>query len=203
MASKLSPSIKNLDTWWDLDTWWELTCHQTLSNYDVIIDHAHILFLSEEKKCRRKDYKTRSSSHSMNLVWFTLPHSLKSSQSWDCMLVLEPIIQPRQGPLYTAMNEWGLYILLVTCCKLTRRQPWGTPWVGQSDQHKTAWTRERRRSLGFHVGAVPQWSSSPPLHRALLLSQDHDTNLGTHPEVVPLWMEHNQKHFYQLNAEFQ
>ena len=119
------------------------------------------------------------------------------------VLVLEPIIQLRQGPLYTATNEWGLYILLVTCCTLTRRQPWGTPWVGQSDQHKTAWTRERRRSLGFHVGAVPQWSSSPPLHRALLLSQDHDTNLGTHPEVVPLWMEHNQKHFYQLNAEFQ
>ena len=29
---------------YDLDTWWGLTCHQTPSNYDVILDHVHILF---------------------------------------------------------------------------------------------------------------------------------------------------------------
>jgi len=51
-----------LDSCYDLDTWWEITCHQALSNYDVILDHAHILFLSEEKNCCWKDCKTRSSS---------------------------------------------------------------------------------------------------------------------------------------------
>ena len=52
-----------LDSYYDLDTWCELTCHQTPSNYDVILDHAHIHFLSEEKKCRQKDCKTRSGCH--------------------------------------------------------------------------------------------------------------------------------------------
>jgi len=37
-------------------------CHQMISNYDVILGHTHILFLSEQKNCRRKDCKTRSSS---------------------------------------------------------------------------------------------------------------------------------------------
>ena len=37
------------DTGFILDTWWELTCLQSVSNYDVILDRAHILFLSGEK----------------------------------------------------------------------------------------------------------------------------------------------------------
>jgi len=32
------------------------------SKYDVILDHAHILFLSKEKNCCWKDCKTQSSS---------------------------------------------------------------------------------------------------------------------------------------------
>ena len=27
----------------DLDTWSELTCQPTKSNYDIIVDHVHIL----------------------------------------------------------------------------------------------------------------------------------------------------------------
>ena len=42
-------SVITLDSYYELDTWWELTCHQTMSNYEVILDHAHILFISEEK----------------------------------------------------------------------------------------------------------------------------------------------------------
>ena len=38
-----------LDLYHDLDTWWEIAFHQTKSNYDVIIDHAHT-FLDVKKK---------------------------------------------------------------------------------------------------------------------------------------------------------
>ena len=34
---------------YDLDTWWELTYHQIKTNYGIIINHAHIRFVSEEK----------------------------------------------------------------------------------------------------------------------------------------------------------
>lgn len=124
-------------------------------------------------------YRKLSVSHDIIEPWLNTPS----------MLVLEP--PNRDMRHYTAMKEWRSYIL-VTCCTLTHRQPWGTPWVGRSDQHRTAWTREWRCSLGFHVHAVPQWSSSPPLHRALPLSLGHDIDHGTHPEEVPLKMKHTR-----------
>ena len=56
-------------------TWYWLTCHQTISNYDVILDYAHILFLSEEKKCHQKDWKTQNSS------WYSTFAIAKSNNS--------------------------------------------------------------------------------------------------------------------------
>ena len=38
-----------LDSYHDLDTWWKITCHQTKSNYDVIIDHAHTFLYVKRK----------------------------------------------------------------------------------------------------------------------------------------------------------
>lgn len=43
---------------YDFDTWWELTCRQTKSNYDVIVGHANILFITEEKTAVRKIAKS-------------------------------------------------------------------------------------------------------------------------------------------------
>ena len=74
-----------LDSYYDLDTWWELTCHQTLSNYDVILDHTHILFLSEEKNCCWKDYKTQSSSAPKNpsfLLWLVSLSYVLTESPW-------------------------------------------------------------------------------------------------------------------------
>ena len=48
-TSKFETVLITLDSYYDLDTWYEPTCHQTKSNYDGILDHAHIRFVSEVK----------------------------------------------------------------------------------------------------------------------------------------------------------
>ena len=42
--------LLNHESYYELDTLWELTCHQSTTNYDIILDHTHVLFLCEGEK---------------------------------------------------------------------------------------------------------------------------------------------------------
>ena len=47
---KVRGNVNHTGFYYEIDTWWALTCHQTISNFNFNLNHAHILFISEEKK---------------------------------------------------------------------------------------------------------------------------------------------------------